>query len=57
MNNFLKIYRQRTKVEIADRLKVLKQITKCAIQETLLSCDLVKNCKIMYINSLENYQD
>lgn len=40
-----------------DRLKILKQILKGALQDSIMKTDVVRNCKIMYTDTIDNMQD
>ena len=57
MRNYLKIYNQKKAFEIADRLKILRQIMKGAVNETLMQTDLIMNCRLKYTITIENMCD
>ena len=57
-NEFLKIYSKKSGgAQISSSLKILKQIFKTVVQDRLLSSDFIKNCKMIYLNSIDNMQD
>ena len=57
MNNYLRIYNKKQSIEIADRLKILRQIMKGAVKETLMQTDLIVSCRLKYTTTIENMCD
>lgn len=57
-DEFLKIYSKKSGgAQISSSLKILKQIFKTVVQDKILNSDFIKNCKMIYLNSIDNMQD
>lgn len=52
-----KIYQRKQQLEIQDSLKLLKQIFKGSYSDSIMKTDFVKNCKLMYTDTMDNMQD
>lgn len=49
-----KLYQKKQQLEIQDSLKLLKQILKGSYSDSIMKTDFVKNCKLMYTDTMDN---
>lgn len=57
LENYLKVYKQRSNAEISDRLRVLKLLIDDNFNEGFNTKDLFTDCKNTYINEIKKYQE